>query len=170
MKQIALNAWISSDPKKNAAMIVCLIMAAFFLWTVLAFFLVRESTEIAIKPAPRTNAGQHIDLKSPLFNNSLFGLYLPENATDAMIKQSMLDLKVVGILYSKNQKAAQVIIKIAGGTDKSFSVDDKLPGDVVIKRILPDSVVVLHNGALESLSLPKNELIFQTPAKPLLGE
>lgn len=170
MKQIAFNAWISNDPKKNAAMIVCLLMAVLILWNLISFLITSDKVEVSAMPKFQNNDQNQIDLKSPLFTNSLFGLYLPENSDDAMIKQSMLDLKVVGILYSKNPKNAQVIIKVAGGTEKSFSVDETLPGDVVIKRILPNSVVVQHNGALESLSLPKNELIFQTPAKPLLEE
>lgn len=82
----------------------------------------------------------------------------------------MLDAEIVGIMFDDNEEYSQVIIKVGGGPEKVYSIGDSLPGGAIIKRISPDAIVVLHNGALESLSLPKNELIFEAPAKPLIEE
>ncbi len=99
-----------------------------------------------------------------------FGEHVPDNLHDANVKQSMLDLHVVGILFAKNEQNSQVIIRAAGGREQIYGVGDSLPGGVVIKRITPEGVLVGQNGSLESLSFPKNELIFEPPVKPLIGE
>ena len=79
----------------------------------------------------------------------------------------MLDLKVVGIMFANTEGDSHVIIRTAGGHEQTFRVGDSLPGGVVIKRITPEGVLIGRNGALESLSLPKNALIFEPAAKPL---
>lgn len=111
-----------------------------------------------------------ISAKSALFTIPLFGTYVPVNLADNEIKQSKLDFEVVGIMYSPNEKNSQVLIRVAAGEEKAYFVGDSLPGSVIIKRIRQHSILVLHNGTLESLSLPKNDLRFEKPAKPLIEE
>lgn len=108
--------------------------------------------------------------KSPLFTISLFGDYVPVNLADEEIKQSMLDLEIVGIIFATQEKNSQVIIRAGGGEEKIYQVGDTLPGGAVIKRIRQNGVLVLHDGALESLRLPKFDLHFEVPAKPLIEE
>lgn len=98
----------------------------------------------------------------------LFGVYLPDNLSN--IKQSTLDLEVVGILYSKKENDSQVIIRSANGEDAAYAEGDTLPSGVVIKRINKQGIVVLHEGRLERLNLQKKELIFAPPPKPLIKE
>lgn len=97
----------------------------------------------------------------------LFGDYVPQNLGEADVKQSVLDLTVVGIMFSNKEGASHVIIRTAGGREQTFSVGDSLPGGAIIKRITPDGVLIKRNGVLESLSLPKNDLNFEAPPKPL---
>lgn len=113
-----------------------------------------------------------IKAKQPSLNVSLntafFGDYVPKNLSDSDVKQSMLDLTVVGIMFSDNsEEASHVIIRSAGGRDQTFGIGDSLPGGVVIKRITSDGVLIGRNGSLERLSLQKNALTFEPPAKPL---
>ena len=96
-----------------------------------------------------------------------FGKYVPNNLNAADVKQSLLNLKVVGIMLAKPEKDSQVILHTAGGRDQTFRVGDTLPGGVIIKQITADAVFVERKGELASLSFPKNELIFDAPAKPL---
>ena len=101
-------------------------------------------------------------------NTAFFGDYVPNNLNDSDVKQSMLDLKLVGIMFAESEEASHVIIHTAGGREQTFNVGDSLPGGSVIKRITPDGVLIGRNGVLESLSLPKNALIFEPPSKPLV--
>jgi general secretion pathway protein C len=96
-----------------------------------------------------------------------FGDYVPKNINESDVKRSMLNLTIVGILLAAQEEESKVMIRTANGRDQTFKVGDMLPGGVTIKRITADGVLVNRNGELESLTLPKNELIFEAPAKPL---
>lgn len=96
-----------------------------------------------------------------------FGKYVPDNLNDMDIKQSMLNLKVVGIMLASTAENSQAIIHTANGRDQTYREGDTLPGNVVIKRITGKGVLVERKGELESLSFPENELIFEVPARPL---
>lgn len=113
---------------------------------------------------------KHVNKQNALTNSlkiAFFGDFVPKNITDAAVKQSMLNLTVVGIMFSTNEKVSQVIIRAAGGNEKIYKVGDTLPGDVVIKRITTDGVLINRHGALESLSLSKDILTFEPLAKPM---
>ncbi|KTC97501.1 general secretion pathway protein C [Legionella geestiana] len=105
-----------------------------------------------------------------LFSTALFGEYMPLNLNDATVRQSTLDAEVAGILFSNNTELSQVILRFSDGLEQSFRVGDKLPGGAVIRRITADGILVWHNGALESLSLPKNNLTFEPPLRPMPEE
>ena len=100
-------------------------------------------------------------------NVSLFGDYVPKDLMGEGIKQSMLDLKVVGILFSLQEKASHVIIQWPGGGERMVKVGDALPGGTVVKRITREGVLIERSGELERLKLPKESLTFEAPEPPL---
>ncbi|KTD16299.1 type II secretion system protein N [Legionella jordanis] len=157
------------NPKLVLAVIIFFITALLFLWEIVGYFSAKQELVLP-KEIIRANSKENIQINSPVFRTALFGDYVPVNLSDNEIKQSMLDAEVVGVLFSSQAENSQVIIRAGGGPEKIYSIGDSLPGGAVIKRISQNGVVVLHNGALESLSLPKNELIFDAPAKPLVEE
>lgn len=103
-----------------------------------------------------------------ILHSSLFGVYVSNNLSS--IKKSMLNVTLVGILLAHKINNSQVIIRSATGEERTYKLGDTIPGGAVIKRIMTSGILVERNGALESLSLPKNELIFEPVAKPLKGE
>lgn len=172
MKQtkFSLSPYFNKPSKTAIAIFVCLLMASLLLTEIIAALRSPERIEpLPMRTGPN-NSMENLTATSALFNSALFGTYVPVNLSVAEIKQSMLDLEVVGILFSGNEKDSQVIIRAAGGEEKAYIIGDSLPGGAILKRISEKSVVVLHNGSLESLSLPKNELLFEGPAKPLIEE
>jgi general secretion pathway protein C len=96
-------------------------------------------------------------LKNPS-HLALFGTYVPRNVKDSDIKESMLNLEIVGILFSMNEKGSQVILRMASGQQMTYQVGDKVPGGAVIKRITHDGVLFERLGTLERLNLPKDTL------------
>lgn len=100
-----------------------------------------------------------------IFQSSLFGVYVSNNL--ASIKKSMLNVTLVGIMFATPINESQVIIRSANGEEKTYKTGDTVPGGAVIKRIMATGILVDRRGTLESLSLPKNELIFEPVAKPL---
>ena len=79
----------------------------------------------------------------------------------------MLQLTIVGIMYSDSEQTSHVIVQGTSGRDQLYRVGDKLPGGAVLKRITPDGILVNQNGVLESISFKKNVLMFEPEAKPL---
>ncbi|KTC78073.1 type II secretion system protein N [Legionella brunensis] len=158
-----------NDPKLLIAVLVFFITCFLFLWEIIGYFQSTGKIVVATKLINQ-HTQESLRSNSPLFTVPLFGDYVPANLDDAEIKQSMLDVEVVGIMFDSKKEHSQVIIRAGGGQEKIYSIGDSLPGGAVIKRISANGVVVLHNGVLESLSLPKNELLFEAPAKPLIED
>ncbi|MCX7117162.1 MAG: hypothetical protein NTW94_04515 [Legionellales bacterium] len=100
-------------------------------------------------------------------STQLFGDYVPKNLGDAAVKQSMLDLKVVGIMYLGKRGRSHVIISSPGEIEHEFRVGDTLPGGAIIKKITPQGILIRFHGAMESLNLPKDALFFEPPARKL---
>lgn len=131
-------------------------------------------------PATTTKVAHVLDAKSMngikeenfnyILKSSLFGVYVPPDLNEGNVKQSMLNVTLVGILFADNIEESQVIIRSASGEEKTYNVGDKIPGGATIKRIMPGGVLVERDGTLESLSLPKNDLTFEPVAKPLKEE
>lgn len=107
------------------------------------------------------------DVERASLQTPLFGEYVPKNLGDGEVRQSMLQLTIVGIMYSDNEQTSHVIVQGASGREQLYRVGDKLPGGAVLKRITPDGILVNQNGVLESISFKKNVLMFEPEAKPL---
>ena len=162
-------ALISNDPGKSIAIALFVLMSMMCVMEIWHAVRFREPVVSHHIKAPTVTSQAAIDEQSPLFRLPLFGAYVPDLAT-AEIKQSTLDFTVVGIMYSDKKDESQVLLQSPEGKDQSFMVGDTLPGGAVIQRIEKSRIIVLYKGALESLRLPKNELLFEAPPKPLLEE
>ncbi|WP_278025362.1 type II secretion system protein N [Legionella yabuuchiae] len=158
--------------KPTVPKLAFIILAMFVLWVVVdgimsLIALYRAEGSVALPTPPKT---AQLPTHQQIPNVSLFGDYVPEHLEGSNIKQSRLNLTMVGVVYSEDEKYSQVIIRSANGQENVYRVGDHLPGGGIIKRITPHGVLVSRNGSLESLSLPKNELIFAPIAKPLIGD
>lgn len=105
-----------------------------------------------------------------VLNANLFGVYVSGDLNEDNVKKSMLNVTLAGIMQADKNDESQVIIRSAGGDEKTYKIGDKIPGGAVIKRIMANGVLVERNGALESLGLPKNDLVFEPVPKPLKEE
>ena len=114
---------------------------------------------------PAKNA-QEAALQKKL-NIPIFGEYIPKTLVDIDVKPSGLDLSIAGVVFSSDSKKSMVMIILPGNQTQTFSVGDTLPGGAMIKQITPDGVVIKRHGELESLSLPKDDLLFESSPKPL---
>lgn len=114
--------------------------------------------------------GKKQDSSDYILDSSIFGVYVPDDLNEDNVKKSMLNLTLVGILLAHKPENSQVIIRNANGDEKTYKISDKIPGGAVIKRIIAGGILVDRNGTLESISLPKNDLIFEPVAKPLKEE
>ena len=98
---------------------------------------------------------------------SFFGIYVPKNINDLDIKQSTLNIKIVGILFANDDKFSQVIINTPDKKDQILGVGDTISNGALIKKITKDGILIEWKGALERINLAKDVLIFDAPIKPL---
>jgi general secretion pathway protein C len=150
---------------------ICFVLSLLLIWQivvgVISFFSLDKSMSLRHDQVSEVKIEAKRVVLNADMNAALFGEYVPHNLNDAVVKQSMLDLKVVGIMFSTNEKESHVILRTAGGQEHAFGVGDSLPGGAIIKRITADGMLISRNGALESLSLKKKKLTFEAPAAPL---
>lgn len=127
------------------------------------------------KPQPVLSAKTELAMKSLNKPNTkpshdLFGTYIPANFKGLHIQQSLLDVRVVGILYSVNEQQSEVLLRAGSGDEKVYHVGDDIPGDALIKKIEPHSIVILSHGKLERIQLPKNPLKFEKQSRLIFKE
>jgi len=70
-----------------------------------------------------------------------------------------LNLKLHGLLASSDPIAARAIIADGKGVEEAYAVDQQLPGNAVLREIYADRVILEHRGRLETLRLPKDEIV-----------
>jgi general secretion pathway protein C len=130
-----------------------------------------HAVQSRILASKNQESGAHESSLQSTLNQSLFGEYVPSSLDAAGVRQSMLDLKVVGVLFAVNEKDSQVLLQRPDGQEQFFRVGDTLSDGSMIKRITTEGVLVLRAGELERLSLPKEELQFRASGTPLpLGD
>jgi general secretion pathway protein C len=105
------------------------------------------------------------ELKSPIF-----GEFVPKTINANNVKKSLLDLTIVGIIYSDKEERSEVIVRTAAGEEKPVGIGESIADGVVLKGITTEGIMVDNQGELESLSFPKNELIFEKQPQPLIKE
>lgn len=66
-----------------------------------------------------------------------------------------LNLKLRGLLASSDPVMARAIIADGKGVEEAYKVDQKLPGNAVLREIYADRVILEYRGRLEALRLPK---------------
>jgi general secretion pathway protein C len=69
--------------------------------------------------------------------------------------ETNLQLTLRGVFQTGPVGVTVAIIADSRNQERPYRVGDELPGDAIIKRILPYSVLLERNGRLESLHLPR---------------
>ena len=149
---------------------LCLSLVVLILWQVVTGVGLQALNKSIPINRPIKTTVSHSPVSSAGLLKPFFGNYIPININDAGVKESGLNVEVVGILFSNNNGDSQVILQSGGGQVQTFHVGDTLTGGAVIKRITPEGMLIERMGVLESISLPKNELIFDAQPKPLVPQ
>lgn len=78
-----------------------------------------------------------------------------------------LDLKLIGTFVTEPQLQSSAIISSASGGQKLYRQGDIIFGNIKIKKILNDRIILEHQDQLELLLLPQSTLEFGKPLSPL---
>jgi len=125
-----------------------------------------DITVPASRTASVTNAPSNAANYMAITGFHLFGIASKEaakpvvapmpSAQDAPDTQLRLILK--GVVASDDMMSAWAIVADKMGNEDSYGIDSPLPGGAILKEIYADRIILLHNGRLETLRLPKNDL------------
>lgn len=73
------------------------------------------------------------------------------------LKDTNLDLTLKGITYSAHEKESFAIIADNQGNEKNYKINDTLPGNAKIEKILLNSVILIHNAERVKLQFKKSD-------------
>lgn len=95
-------------------------------------------------------------LRQPPAAGGLFGTAgsSPGGETTAAPDTS-LNLSLTGVIAADDPTVALAFIRVAGGQEKSYSIDEQVAGGAVVKEIYPDRVILSRNGRFETLRMPQ---------------
>jgi general secretion pathway protein C len=72
--------------------------------------------------------------------------------------QTQLELKLQGIFYlAQHQKNAHAIIESPDQIQKTYKINDELPGGAILQAIENEKIIILINNRQEFLSLERNK-------------
>jgi general secretion pathway protein C len=101
-----------------------------------------------------------------LFGRSALALSPSEGG---VTPQTQLELKLQGIFYlAQHQKNAHAIIESPDQIQKTYKINDELPGGAILQAIENEKIIILINNRQEFLSLDRNksELPVEEPLLP----
>lgn len=157
--------------KTITAKALCVLLLLFIAYIIMSSIItLRTITQSPQHSAP-SHLNQHSLSKEAITSSldiDLFGKYIPKQLGDANIKPSLLDVHVIGVMFSTNKKNSEVLLRFANGIERTFKNGDTIPGGAKIIHITSDGVIVNRDGTLERISLPVNKLKFDKPLKPML--
>lgn len=152
--------------RKITPKILIVINLSLIIVVLLTFNSHRNFTDLTNIPSPIIKINEH-QVYSGL-NAPIFGQFSSEISSNEIIQKSLLQLEIVGIIHSQDNKSSEVIIRMADGTDKTYKLNSKINNQLKIVKILPDSIIVRRNNVLESLHMPKDHLNYYDPKSELL--
>ncbi len=88
----------------------------------------------------------------------LFGVGLPARDTRSLASTAPdtgLQLTLRGIFAADDPKLGRAIIAAPGGADRAYSVGQEISPGVTLDAVYADRVMLLRDGALEALRLPR---------------
>lgn len=72
--------------------------------------------------------------------------------------ETRLNLTLRGLYATEDPARARAIIAAPNGEERSYRVDDELPGGAELSAIYADRIILLRNGRHETLRLPREAL------------
>lgn len=138
-----------------------------------------QLTWLLLEPAPDTHAGpieasttvaprsKGVDVQS-IVNAKLFGTAQSAAPVAGPVRETQLNLVLSAVFASDDPEKGLAIIGESAQQTKVYSVGDTIRTGTRLHSVYPDRVVLDRGGALETLALPKRNLVAMAarPAPP----
>jgi len=127
--------------------------AAILTWE--AVSLIREPVEVAVVATTSPHKSRQI-IRQPPAAGGLFGTAgSAESGASTSAPDTNLNLSLTGVIAADDPSIALAFIRVAGGSEKSYSIDEQVAGGAVVKEIYQDRVILSRNGRFETLRMPQ---------------
>ena len=125
-----------------------------------------EISSQKISNATTSTASSNAPGYAGITNSHLFGIAKNETVkpviapvpTAQEAPDTQLRLTLKGVVASADMMDAWAIVADGTSNEDSYGIDEPLPGGAILKEIYSDRIILLHNGRLETLRLPKHDL------------
>lgn len=170
MQHNIINQILHGKEAKKIALLVMICLLFIFFYTIFNFI---SSNDFSASPTDISQQNRsrlkqwESNVETDISKLHLFGEYIPKALGKGNVPQTLLDLKLVGVMLSKPPEYSQVLLAVGGGREKVYRLGSEIPGGAKIIRILANGIIIRHNGQYESLKLPQEKLEYNKPAKPL---
>lgn len=107
-----------------------------------------------IAPGQHRPATPPADL-TPILSLQPFGVISMPSEPQPEAQETDLELVLHGVVLAQPADASIALIAVSGQDVRAYGVDDPIPGGALLKKILPDKVILFVNGRQETLSFPQ---------------
>lgn len=161
-----VQTWLQNEGSLNLLWLgLSLLFGLGILWNIAGVVIYSVDQEILPSLEDKPMKATYQMHKDVILNAPYFGVYV--NQVDQTISLSPLSEQIVGIMFSKDPFASQVILRTEDGFDKVYHIEDTIKPGVVIRSIHPDSIIILNQGRLEKLGIKAERLQFEPAPGPL---
>jgi len=120
-----------------------------------------SSSATETETTDKTTLAQNPELQTPqdfsrISEFHLFGQSASTSSVGGLPAETTLPLKLKGVLYLPDNHA-HAIIEAADQTQKTYRVNDTLPGGAILQTIESNSIVIMSDNRQESLGLAKTK-------------
>ncbi|MBD3670600.1 MAG: type II secretion system protein GspC [Gammaproteobacteria bacterium] len=138
-----------------ALMIVIAFSAASTTWNLVSVFQPPVYTPSPVAGSTPSIISPQTPKQSSLSQLHLFGSAQSASQGPIDAPETRLNLVLNGVIASDSKLIARAFIGTAGGNEKSYRLDEAVPGGAVLKEIYDDRVILQRNGRFETLRMPK---------------
>ncbi len=111
--------------------------------------------------APKSNAAAQIP-NWHLFGEVQLTPQVVEQPKAVDLPETNLRLTLRGVIASPDPGQARAIVADSSGNENFYKINDKLPGNAVLKEVHADRIVIQRGSRFETLKLPKEQLTLET--------
>jgi general secretion pathway protein C len=144
---------------RNTVLGITAALALFVAWQVGSlvwklWLLGDESPRVETRLATSARSAEPESLQNLLRYPLIHSASIPTSEGAAIdAPETSLNLKLVGLMYSTDEKEARAIIETPGDGARSFAVRERVADNAEIDSIGPDRVILMHAGRQEALML-----------------
>lgn len=146
---------VNSERKKRSALVFFSVLTAFCLFYIYPFISTAFLESSVGSYLIEENDTQPLGVTSILEKDIFGSASAPAQTASRPVFSPTIALTLKGVMRNKDPEKSRAIVAAAGGKSKIYSIDDTLPGNVVLEAINDTSITILKNGSSVTIPIKK---------------